>query len=343
MKHTLILAVLVMTSILCANNSDYSAPSGSSASLNLEDMAQDFVLETKQLEIPGYPTACNPSIARWGNMLLLSFDAYSGDTTAPDRMGLVWLDDDFNVISAPRILHIKDTWQDPRLVSIGNRLYVVFNGALNTTLRRTFIAEVHYDGVHLFTGAPECLLHFPGERADLGERNWVPFAYFDTLLLTYSVVPHRVLRPLINTQTCEDISSTSSPFIWDWGTPRAGTTALLDGDHYLAFFHSSKIMASVHSQGKPIHHYFMGAYTFDRHPPFAITAMSPFTIIAENFYHGPEYRTIKPLLVVFPCGFIFDAHHIWVVYGKQDHEAWVVKLDKKGLYENLVPVERSVQ
>ena len=298
-------------------------------------MAQDFVLESKQLNIS---TACNPSIARWGNKLVLSFDSYRGDNLLPDQMGLVWLDEDMNVIGEPHILPIKDTWQDPRLASIGDRLYIVFNGTLESGIRRTFLAEVHDNGGQLSIDTPECLLSFPGMREDQGERNWVPFAYFDTLMLTYSIVPHRILRPLIGTQCCGDVSSTPSPFAWDWGTPRAGTTALLDGDRYLAFFHSSKIIATVHSEEKPIHHYFMGAYTFERHPPFAITAVSPFPIVGKDFYHGPEYKTVKPLLVVFPCGFVMNDRFVWVVYGKQDHEAWVVKLDKKRLYESLVPL-----
>ena len=33
--------------------------------IDLEQMTQDYILEVKQLHIPGYPTACNPSIARW--------------------------------------------------------------------------------------------------------------------------------------------------------------------------------------------------------------------------------------------------------------------------------------
>ena len=31
-----------------------------------------------------------------------------------------------------------------------------------------------------------------------------------------------------------------------------------------------------------------------------------------------------------------DEEHVWIVYGRQDHELWVAKLDKKGLLESLV-------
>jgi predicted GH43/DUF377 family glycosyl hydrolase len=78
------------------------------------------------------------------------------------------------------------------------------------------------------------------------------------------------------------------------------------------------LMATVQSKGKSVQHYFMGAYTFDRQPPFAITAISPSPIVGKNFYRGPEYKTVKPLRVVFPCGFVFDDRYIWVVYGKNE-------------------------
>ena len=289
------------------------------------------------MHIPGYPTACNPSITRWHNDYVLSFDAYLENEKMPDRMGLVWLDSDFNVISEPQILPIKNTWQDPRLIPIGDRLYIVFNGSVEMGTRRTFVSEVFDDQGHLSIGDAESLLDFHGMKKDVAERNWVPFVYSDKLLLAYSLMPHRILYPVLGTQTCEEFSSTDAAFTWGWGSPRPGTTALLDGDHYLGFFHSSKVMATIHSGGKPLQHYFIGAYTFEANPPFAVTSVSPAPIVAENFYHGPEYKMVKPMLVVFPCGFVFNDRYVWVVYGKQDHEVWVMKIDKEKMYKTLIP------
>ena len=83
-------------------------------------------------------------------------------------------------------------------------------------------------------------------------------------------------------------------------------------------------------------HYFMGAYTFSPDPPFSITSMSPEPIVGEDFYVGPSYKTWKPMRVVFPGGFIAAEKYIFVVYGKQDHEMWVVKLDKEKLLRSLI-------
>jgi hypothetical protein len=306
------------------------------ASVDLEEGAQDFVLQTKQLFIPGHPTACNPSIVCWQGGLILSFDAYTEGNAAPDRMGLVHLDDDFEVIGAPYILDLpRNLWQDARLMTVGQRLYLVSNGAIEGGVRRMFATQVHDDGGRLSIDAPECLLHFPGGKQNQWERNWVPFAYGDILLLASDLAPHRILQPLLGTQGCAEVSSTPFPSAWEWGTPKPGTGAHLDGDRYLALFHSVKVMATAHSKGEPIQHYFMGAYTFESRPPFAITSISKEPIIGKHFYHGPDYDMTKPCRVVFPCGFVMDDQYIWVVYGKQDHELWMAKLDKPGLYKSL--------
>jgi predicted GH43/DUF377 family glycosyl hydrolase len=86
-------------------------------------------------------------------------------------------------------------------------------------------------------------------------------------------------------------------------------------------------------------HYFMGAYLFEDSPPFSIQKISPNPIVSKTFYNGPAYQTWKPLRVVFPCGVIHNEKYIWVSYGRQDHEAWIVKLDKAGLYKSLVPFQ----
>ena len=71
--------------------------------LDLEAMAQDFVLETKQIDIPGYPDAFNPSIVRWRGSLLMSFRHIPGSKKTFDSfIGLIQLDSDFKPIGSPR-------------------------------------------------------------------------------------------------------------------------------------------------------------------------------------------------------------------------------------------------
>ncbi len=85
-------------------------------------------------------------------------------------------------------------------------------------------------------------------------------------------------------------------------------------------------------------HYFMGACTFSSEPPFEITSFSPEPIVGKDFYHGPPYKTWRPMCIVFPAGFIFDDNFIWVSYGRQDHEMWIVKLDREIFFQWLQPL-----
>ncbi len=318
--------------------------------IDLETMAQDFVLETKQIRIEGYPDAFNPSIIRFQGSLLLTFRTYNPATRATNQIGLIWLDEEFNPKGNPQFLDIRtmDPYcyskrQDPRLISIANRLFVVYNNVLQTgherEIRRMLFAEVQFDGTNFYAVKSDCFIWFEGEKWDRSEKNWVPFEYNGEFLLSYSLLPHRIFRPLFGQSECQTVASSFGKIKWDWGVLRGGTPALIGDDgEYLAFFHCSKSMATLHSKGLNIPHYFMGAYTFSPYPPFEITRMSPRPIIGKNFYHGPAYKTWKPLHVVFPGGFVTDDRYVWVVYGRQDHELWVAKLDKQGLYKSLVPV-----
>lgn len=200
-----------------------------------------------------------------------------------------------------------------------------------------------WNGKSFYIEEAQSIEEYPGGKQSRWEKNWVPFIYEDKLLLAYSIVPHRILRPILGTKTCLPAFSSVGLIQWAWGVLRGGTQAFLVDGEYLSFFHSSTNMASVHSEGKVIPHYFMGAYTFSASPPFEITRISKEPIVGKNFYDGPAYKTWKPLRVVFPGGFVFDDHFIWVVYGRQDHELWVAKLDKKGLLNSLIPVNSVKQ
>jgi predicted GH43/DUF377 family glycosyl hydrolase len=151
-----------------------------------------------------------------------------------------------------------------------------------------------------------------------------------------------MLKPRFDgTGLCDTICTSKGSIVWEWGELRGGTPALYDEEagEYLAFFHSCMNMATVHSDGEKVLHYFMGAYTFSREPPFQITRISPEPIVGKGFYHGEIYEPYwQPVRVVFPCGYFADGQYVWISYGRQDHELWVVKIDKRALLESLIQV-----
>jgi predicted GH43/DUF377 family glycosyl hydrolase len=318
---------------------------------DLESAAQDFILETKKIEIPGYPHAFNPSIIRWHGRILMSF------RIIPDRkhsfnaqIGLVFLDEEFRAVAEPQLLSLRDEYavapcraEDARLIVISDRLYMIYDDNIESMLAkagfRVHVAQIYYDGEHFILGQNERLTIFENESKNLREKAWVPFNYQGNLLLAYSIHPHRIFYPRLDgSGICDTIACTKSSSNWKWGVLRGGTPGFKEKEGYLAFFHSSIDMPTKHSDGQIISHYFMGAYLFSHDPPFHIFKISPEPIIGKNFYSGVRYKPYwKPVRCVFPCGYISNDKHIWIAYGRDDHETWIAKLDKKGLLQSLVP------
>jgi predicted GH43/DUF377 family glycosyl hydrolase len=315
---------------------------------DLATWMEDCVLETRQIMVPGYPGAFNASIVRWKEKLLLCFRVRDKQEVSTFDMGFVWLNDNFQAMSTPHILEIRDDnplclqrRQDPRLMVIKDKLYIIYSNFItidDMITRRMFIAEVHCEDDRFFIERPICLHPFDG-CSKRWEKNWVPFVYEDTLLLAYSLVPHRIFQPLLPSGICDTQNVTTSVISWRWGDLRGGTPAVKDGDEYIAFFHSSDFMTTTYSHGKKMTHYVMGAYTFSAEPPFEIRRISRHPIVGPGFYSGPIYNTWKPLRVVFPMGIIMDEDYIWITYGRQDFEIWIAKIDKKKLYQSMISCE----
>ena len=323
--------------------------------IDLETKMQDFVLETKKIEIKEYPLAFNPSIIRWNGELLMSF------RIIPDRkesfhseIGVVWLDEEFQTISTPQILdlrppnalpHVPSRAEDARLINVGGNLYIVYDDNRDEKVTkggfRIYIARLEVVDRILVVKEVDAITKFEGESKNLREKSWVPFVFQNELLLAYSISPHRIFRYLPGTGECETIEESIPVISWNLGILRGGTPALnIDDKYYLSFFHSSEKMKTIHSDGQEMLHYFMGAYTFSLMSPFEIMQMSPEPIIGKNFYRGNVYKPYwHPLRVVFPVGYIYEDNTISVFYGRQDHEMWVVKLDKKGLLDSLEDIK----
>jgi predicted GH43/DUF377 family glycosyl hydrolase len=280
----------------------------------------------------------------------MSFRIYNLQNGSSSPFALAWLNENFEPATVPQIFELPfynpvlpSKQQDPRLVAVGERLFIVYNNILENVIhreiRRMFVVELFYDGEKFHAGSPECLVDFEGKNEMRYEKNWVPFEYHGELLLGQNLTPHRILRPRLGTGTCETIACSFGNIQWNWGAIRGGTQALLlDEEHYLSFFHSWIDIPTIQSNGRKIAHYVIGAYMFQAHPPFAITAISPTPIVAENFYRPPYYKTWKPLRCIFPAGIVIDDNYIWISYGRQDHEIWIAKLDKRSLLQSLIPV-----
>ncbi|CRX39550.1 hypothetical protein [Estrella lausannensis] len=327
-----------------------------SSLIDIEASSQSFVLESKKIEIPGYPHAFNPSIIRFQETIYMTFRvmiAPARSASSPhfgSRIGIVELNDDFTVKSVPQLLRIESLFregelsanaEDARLIEVGGRLYIVFSDTADAAREwgswRVFIAELDCRGNSIEIVRVDPIRDFPGASNRRREKNWVPFEFEGHLLLSYSLAPHRVFLLSKEQASCREIFSSDRELYWPFGEMRGGTPALLiDSDRYLSFFHSSCPMATIHSDSESMPHYFFGAYTFSSKPPFHLLSISPDPIVGLGFYTSANYAPYwHPVRVVFPCGFLIEADHFWVFFGKQDHECWAVKLDRQRLLDSL--------
>jgi hypothetical protein len=236
----------------------------------------------------------------------------------------------------------SDYCEDPRVISFNNQLLVTYNDIISPTQEGRIMKMVGLDPKTLKTKFVTGL-DLQNQHV---EKNWAPFTYLtpagkEEVYIEYELNPRRLYK-LPDPKTNSMVRSIfpkgprlqSFPWPKIWGYPSGGTPARLVDGQYLAFFHSR----FRDDADKPW--YVMGAYTFEAHPPFKITAISHYPILFEGIYDTPPQNSAPVNLnAVFPCGFVpakkdgKDILH--VACGENDCAVKVVTLDKEILFKNL--------
>ncbi|MBU6446770.1 MAG: hypothetical protein KGQ49_05160 [Verrucomicrobia bacterium] len=331
--------------MLCCWISCYSlgATVGEVDALMAQLLCKDCIVKSQQINIPEYRQAYNPSMIPYKGGYLLSFryrtrfptkfkNAYRDDVSL---IGVVKLDQNFKVVpKTAQILNIVSyssdyslTAEDARLFNVGNRIFIIFNDIpmLNIQgLNAMYLAELVEERGGLFALKDQAKpLNYLYARAV--EKNWSPFVADGKLYVIYSDHPRVILEVDVNTGYCQEVTRSISHRNWDLGEIRGGTPAYLVNDQFLTVFHSSFPVAT--SKGRA---YVMGAYTFDKEPPFAIHAMTP------NPLGDPiDYSQNNASKVVFPGGMVVEDQQIHVAWGKADYQIMITTFDTKKLLESM--------
>ena len=303
--------------------------------VDLEPRKQSFVLDTQKIVIPGHPNAYNGSLVRWQGRLVLSFRESAGKRRE-SRNSLIWLDEAFAPLGTPFPMPLPPEAEDIRLLAHQDRLFLVYTHAGDWMSK----AELTFDGQQFSLSSHQELRQFDGKAIGKMEKNWTPFIINNQFQWLYSIKPNRILSAEGKT-----VYQTENRITWPWGEIRGGTPAIqVNPSSYLAFFHSQKMMPSKHSLGIPTLHYFVGAYTFSAEPPHEILKISPEPIIGPGFYRRANHHHLQrtPVNVVYPCGLVLDESHLWISYGRQDHEVWIAKLDRQAVLESLKRVDTII-
>ena len=258
-------------------------------------------------------------------------------------------------LPTPTSSQLKSGPEDARLVRAAGRLWAVYNDVLpdlpkptETTdaelgpaqlgrwrMRRgVHVAEIVDDGVGGLAVANTRLLRAPGGGEV--EKNWVGWEHNNSLMLSYSIDPHIVLR-VPTPADGADAPSGGARGVWldvahatrlrrDASDParrdgapllRGGTPAVrLDDARYLAIMHSISRRGSASV-------YRAAAYTFASRPPFELLEVSPPFALAH---------------LAYPVGIELTKRHVYLSYGVDDVDWAIAKLDRTALLAALVPV-----
>ncbi len=308
-----------------------------------------LVKGVKRVEISHVLAPYNASIVEDGEGYLLFFrydipshvvHALKIKTKLKAYIGCVKLDAQFNQVQPFFPIDTgSDFSEDPRVLKVNNELYLSYNDV-------TPNPQVYSRTIRIAPIDRETLTCKESVELDLNispiEKNWIPFEYAaeggKELLFSYSINPHKILKVAKNSisQMLFPNASALQKFSWEkkWGVLRGGTPAKLVDGQYLSFFHS----AIKGEKGASC--YVMGAYTFEAHPPFRVTAISPHPILFKGIYDTPICNTANhKVRCIFPSGFVVERvdgkELIHLSCGENDAGVKIVTLDKEALLKSL--------
>jgi predicted GH43/DUF377 family glycosyl hydrolase len=306
---------------------------------------QGIVLDVKHVPIRNVAAPYNAALTKdeKGNYLLIfRYDIKEKGVFKHNYIACVTLDEKLDQKSDVINIDTKsDFSNDPRVLKVGSKFFLVYNDTIskNPKHRIMKIAELDMSNYQLknITDLDRKLKKI--------EKNWIPFSYrhqsSEKVYFIYKINPYDVLsleNPYENSLKNILADNALNKFPWSWGIPRGGTPAELIDEEYLTFFHSS----FRDRYGK--RWYVMGAFTFEAHPPFRITAVSPYPILFKGIYTSPRLNGASPgLHCIFPNGFVLseDRRKIYVSYGENDSSVKIITFNKQALLNSLVRLEPS--
>lgn len=308
---------------------------------------QKIIKGIKRICLEKYPDAYNPSILKIKEGFLLSFRYVPDRFKSFSYIGIVKLNENLDVISEPVLLDTKFDYlldsqaEDARLFRYDDKIYLIYNDCPNevwlgfeSQRRDMYMVELKTEGERFVLSKPLKLVHAKKYPTTKVQKNWVPFEWNGQLFLTYSINPHEVLWVDYESGMCHSVFETNLYLNWNYGPLRGSAPPQIVDGEYLSFFHSCIQTVSPATRGEKLWHYYMGAYSFSKSPPFHLTSMSPYPITTKGFYT----YLLSWKRVIFPGGFEVIGNNIYLAYGRDDWEIWIATLDKNELKASMVPV-----
>jgi predicted GH43/DUF377 family glycosyl hydrolase len=214
--------------------------------------------------------------------------------------------------------------EDPRLFLCNDRINIVYGDGykLYHALLRDDLSVESWNNITNF-GIQGIKEH------DIREKNWAPFEYNNQLAVIYSDSPRVIYFPYTG-----KIVISGQDVEWEYGQIRGGTPAIEWNGQLVTFFHSAlNDDKKSWFEGRT---YFMGAYIFEKKPPFKVTAITKIPLMkGEVLPSNPIAYVVK---AVFPAGVAKTHDSFYVSVGMNDSCTGVLRISKSLLDKILEPI-----
>ena len=309
-----------------------------------------LVIDVKTIDIRNVKAPYNPSIVKSpsGFDLFFRYDVVSSKIRYmpySSRIGAVHLNEQFQQGKEEftRIDLQTEYAEDPRVLYVGDKLYLFYNQLDQENLRCRYMCSASIDPASYkvnYTTSLDLNLQWI-------EKNWNPFEYIGEdqkphLLLEYKLSPRKLfelpnpkVNEVLNINLPSEAAYTSIFWSGKWGEIRGGAPAQKVGNEYLGFFHSFFI-----DEFTKLAWYVMGAYTFEAKPPFRMTGVSSYPILFKGIYETSISNTASlQKKVIFPSGYVIESQGdkdlIHLACGENDCSVKIVTLDKDKLIQGM--------
>jgi predicted GH43/DUF377 family glycosyl hydrolase len=315
----------------------------------------DFVVGVRTIDL-GLNNAYNASMVADGSGYRLFFrqDTWLPFKTVRSSILTAYIDENFKLSKKVKNLtpHLKSP-EDPRVFTSAEGIYCIFNdliddGACNrpddvsNSRQRMYLAKFD-EKKEVFENIQD--LNFSNQKV---EKNWSPFSegiQSSIIKLVYSITPQiiyeidlkkRILQAFFTPK--DSYLNFQNSWVPYFGKPCGGATVVDLENEYLNIFHSS-----VRERQTGVSWYLMGAYTFEKEPPYRLKAYTKNPIYFEDIYsskttnpHGNNKKIIYPAGVVRK--FENGRHVLHVSCGENDSAIKIVTIDEDKFLSSMVKV-----
>jgi len=276
------------------------------------------------------PGAYNPSIIRFRGRLVMVFRFH--ETTLKTKLGIVELDEKFNVVSGEALQLDEDetlSTEDPRLFIWKGELWLsyVLSTWPNFPSSQVKICRLYKPDRWRFSDKDQ---YFLPDRQTM-EKNHLPIIHDDVFNIVYRSNQPQEGNPSDLSQIIyspfEKREMKTPALRWAYGEIRGGTVPLPYDGKLISFFHSSLSNDMPPNRQR----YYCACVLRKAEPPFQMLSVSKKPILYGSEAGGDETRFHHKKNVVIPYGAIEHEGGWLVSVGQNDSAALLVKIAPKDL------------